>query len=119
MIEGGVDLIQLRGKTQSLDRPISDLAGKLHAITSAADIPLIMNDHAVVAAKVPLEGVHVGQDDDPLPQRAKKRAAKSLSENRRTVLSKHLAAQRRRRGLHRVRPDFCNAHQTRLSSRSV
>jgi thiamine-phosphate pyrophosphorylase len=63
MIEGGVDLIQLRGKT----RPISelvDLAGMLHQITSEAERPLIANDHVEIAQQVPLEGVHVGQDDD-------------------------------------------------------
>jgi thiamine-phosphate pyrophosphorylase len=28
--------------------------------------PLIVNDHAEVARRVPLEGVHVGQDDDSI-----------------------------------------------------
>jgi thiamine-phosphate pyrophosphorylase len=65
MIEGGVDLIQLRGKTQTLVQ-LTEIAVKLHTITSRADIPLIINDHALVAQSVPLEGVHVGQDDDPV-----------------------------------------------------
>ena len=65
MIDGEVDLIQLRAKKQSLAE-IVDLAGKLHAITSAAGIPLIVNDYAEVAAQVPVEGVHVGQDDDAI-----------------------------------------------------
>ena len=71
MIEGDVDLIQLRAKTQPLEE-IVDLAGKLHAITSAAGIPLIVNDYAEVAAKVPVEGVHLGQDDDSLSHARKK-----------------------------------------------
>ena len=65
MVEGDVDLIQLRGK----NRPISelvDLAGKLHQITSAAGRPLIANDHVEIAQQVPVEGVHVGQDDDAI-----------------------------------------------------
>jgi thiamine-phosphate pyrophosphorylase len=65
MIDGGVDLIQLRAKKFSLAE-IVDLAGKLHAITSAADVPLIVNDHGEVAAQVPIEGLHVGQDDDAI-----------------------------------------------------
>ena len=71
MIDGGVDLIQLRAKTQSLEE-IVDLAGKLHAITSVAGIPLIVNDYAEVAAKVPVEGVHLGQDDDSIAHARKK-----------------------------------------------
>jgi thiamine-phosphate pyrophosphorylase len=63
MIEGGVDLIQLRGKAKSVDELV-DLAGELHEITSAASIPLIVNDHAGVCRRVTVEGVHVGQDDD-------------------------------------------------------
>jgi thiamine-phosphate pyrophosphorylase len=71
MIDGGVDLIQLRAKTHSLEE-IVHLAGKLHAITSAAGIPLIVNDHAEVAAQIPVEGIHVGQDDDSIAHARKK-----------------------------------------------
>jgi len=63
MMEGGIDLMQLRGKQQPLARLI-ELAGELHEITSRSSIPLIVNDYVEVAAKVPVEGVHVGQDDD-------------------------------------------------------
>lgn len=65
MIDGGVDLIQLRGKQKSIDELV-DLATELHEITSRSSIPLIVNDHAEIAAKVPVEGVHVGQDDDSI-----------------------------------------------------
>jgi thiamine-phosphate pyrophosphorylase len=63
MIDGGVDLIQLRGKQRSVDELV-DLAVQLHEVTSRFSTPLIVNDHAEIAAKVPAEGVHVGQDDD-------------------------------------------------------
>jgi thiamine-phosphate pyrophosphorylase len=63
MIEGGVDLIQLRGKQKSLGE-LTDLAAELHQITSRSSIPLIINDHAEIAYHVPVEGVHIGQDDD-------------------------------------------------------
>src|SRR5437773_7101831 len=65
MIKGGVDLIQLRGKNQSIDELV-DLAAELHELTTRSFTPLIVNDHAEVASKVPVEGVHVGQDDDSI-----------------------------------------------------
>src|SRR3954471_14890557 len=63
MIRGGVDIIQLRGKQQPVDALV-DLAVRLHEITSKSGVPLIINDHAELARRVPLEGVHVGQDDE-------------------------------------------------------
>ncbi|HTH19668.1 MAG TPA: thiamine phosphate synthase [Candidatus Udaeobacter sp.] len=65
MIEGGVDLIQLRGKNKSL-RELIDLSAELHELTAKSSTPLIVNDHAEIAKRVPVEGVHVGQDDDPI-----------------------------------------------------
>ena len=59
MLEGGVDLIQLRGK-------LADVATALHQLTSKSSTPLIVNDYAEIATRVPLEGVHVGQDDDSI-----------------------------------------------------
>jgi thiamine-phosphate pyrophosphorylase len=76
MIDGGVDLIQLRAKKSPL-ADIVDLARKLHALTSAAGIPLIVNDYPEVAAHVPIEGVHVGQDDDAIAH-ARKKAARAV-----------------------------------------
>ena len=65
MITGGVDLIQLRGKGKSIDELV-DLASEIHEITAPSDTPLIINDHAEIAARVSVEGVHVGQDDDSI-----------------------------------------------------
>jgi len=65
MIEGGVDLIQLRGKNKSI-RELTDLSAELHELTAKSSTPLIVNDHAEIAKRVPVEGVHVGQDDDPI-----------------------------------------------------
>ncbi len=62
MIDGGVDLIQLRAKTQSLAE-ITALARELHEITVKRNVPLVINDHAEVAREIGAEGVHVGQDD--------------------------------------------------------
>ena len=65
MVKGGVDLIQLRGKKQSVDELV-DLAEELHELTSRSSTPLIVNDHAEIAQRVPVAGVHVGQDDDSI-----------------------------------------------------
>ena len=62
MIAGGVDIIQLRAKTLAVD-VITEIARELHRITSAANVPFVINDHAEVAREVPIDGVHVGQDD--------------------------------------------------------
>src|SRR5437867_3354361 len=63
MIKGGVDLIQLRGKERPIEELV-DLAAALHELTVRSSTPLIVNDHVEIAIRVPVEGVHVGQDDD-------------------------------------------------------
>ncbi len=65
MVEGGVDLIQLRGKARSFDELVN-LAAELHQLTTKSSTPLIVNDHAEIASQIPVEGVHVGQDDDSI-----------------------------------------------------
>ena len=55
MIEGGIDLIQLRGKGHSVEE-LASLATELHAITSPHATPLIINDHAEIARMVEVEG---------------------------------------------------------------
>lgn len=65
MIEGGVDLIQLRGKKKSIEE-LTVLAAELHKITAQSSIPLIVNDYVAIAQGLPIEGVHVGQDDDSI-----------------------------------------------------
>lgn len=63
LVAGGVDVVQLRGKNRSLDE-LSALAEKLQR--NSATIPLIANDYAEIAQRVQVQGVHVGQDDDPI-----------------------------------------------------
>jgi thiamine-phosphate pyrophosphorylase len=65
MVEGGVDLIQLRGKVKLPD-VLAGYAARLHEFTARACTPLIVNDHAEIARRVPVEGIHVGQDDDSI-----------------------------------------------------
>lgn len=63
LIEGGIDIIQLRAKKLPVDQ-VEALARLIHPVTRAAGIPFVINDHLEVAARVGTEGVHVGQDDD-------------------------------------------------------
>jgi len=62
MIDGGVDLIQLRAKARP-SAEIATTAAELHCMTMERDVPLIINDHPEIARIVSAEGVHVGQDD--------------------------------------------------------
>jgi thiamine-phosphate pyrophosphorylase len=63
LIAGGIDIVQLRGKNRSLDE-LSALAENL--LIRPAKVPLIANDHAEIAQRVQVQGVHVGQDDDSI-----------------------------------------------------
>ena len=82
MIEGEVDVIQLRAKKSALTDVI-DLARRLHKITSTSGVPLIVNDYAAVAAEVPVEGVHIGQDDDAIAT-ARQKAGRQILVGRST-----------------------------------
>jgi len=65
LCEGGIDLIQLRAKTHSPSE-IEAMALVMLPITRNLGVPLIINDHPIVAATVGSEGVHIGQDDLPV-----------------------------------------------------
>jgi thiamine-phosphate pyrophosphorylase len=93
MIEGGVDLIQLRGKEKPLDELI-DYAARLHQLTTRSSTPLIANDHAEIASQIPVEGVHVGQDDDSV-EVARRKAGREIVVGKSThSVEQALAAQR-------------------------
>ena len=93
MIQGGVDLIQLRGKKKSIGE-LEELSAELHGFAAESSTPLIVNDHAEIARRVPLEGVHVGQDDDPI-EIARRKAARDIFVGKSThSLEQARAAQR-------------------------
>jgi len=64
-IEGGIDAVQLREKGRSA-RERYELGRELRELTSAADVPLIVNDRIDLAAAVDADGVHLGDDDLPI-----------------------------------------------------
>ena len=65
-IQGGATIVQYRDKTSST-KDLINTARKLHAMTKAHNIPLLINDRLDVALAIRCEGVHIGQDDTPLP----------------------------------------------------
>ena len=93
MLEGGVDLIQLRGKARSIDELVY-LAAELHQLTTKSSTPLIANDHAEIASQIPVEGVHVRQDDDSI-EVARRKAGRQIVVGKSThSFEQALAAQR-------------------------
>lgn len=67
MIEGGIDVIQLRAKGRA-EEEIEDWAESLLPICREARVPLIMNDYPQIAARVGADGVHLGQDDGSMSE---------------------------------------------------
>lgn len=63
LCEGGVDLIQLRAK-KAAKSEVERLARQMQAVLLDFEVPLIINDHADIAAQIGCDGIHVGQDDD-------------------------------------------------------
>jgi thiamine-phosphate pyrophosphorylase len=93
MIEGGVDLIQLRGKNKSMGE-LLDLAAELHELAAKFSTPVIVNDYAEIARAAPVEGVHVGQDDDSIEVARQKAGREILIGKSTHSLEQACAAQR-------------------------
>jgi thiamine-phosphate pyrophosphorylase len=66
IIEGGAQIIQLRDK-HSKKMELLPVAQKLRELCSQADVLFIMNDYLDLATAVDADGLHVGQEDLPLP----------------------------------------------------
>jgi len=66
ILDAGADCIQLREKTKS-DRELLDLAKTLSQMCHSAGALFFLNDRCDLAALAGADGVHLGQDDLPLP----------------------------------------------------
>src|SRR3984957_45174 len=66
-VAGGVDIVQLREKLLPDDELLA-VAHASSALTRQLGALLIVNDRPWVAEKAGADGVHVGQDDMPVPQ---------------------------------------------------
>jgi thiamine-phosphate pyrophosphorylase len=64
-LEGGVDVVQLREKSAP-DGSIVDTGRRLRKLCDEHDALLIVNDRPDLAVACGADGVHVGQDDEPL-----------------------------------------------------
>ena len=65
-IAGGADTIQFRSKSGST-RGMINAAKQMKILCSGAGVPLIINDRVDIALAVGADGVHLGQDDFPIP----------------------------------------------------
>jgi len=66
LLDGGAAIIQLRAKSLA-PRDFLDLARLARAETRARDCRLIINDRADIALACDADGIHLGQEDLPLP----------------------------------------------------
>ena len=63
MMDGGVDIIQLRAK-DAADDDVLQMAKTLSPVLAEREVPLIINDHPWLVSLTGAAGCHVGQDDD-------------------------------------------------------
>ncbi|MGI8580520.1 MAG: thiamine phosphate synthase [Solirubrobacteraceae bacterium] len=86
-LRGGVDVVQLRDKDLGDDELLA-AAASFGAACRAHDALFIINDRPDLALAAKADGVHVGQDDVPVP-----RAREIAGEERLVGLSTHTPAQ--------------------------
>ncbi|MFF2499481.1 thiamine phosphate synthase [Peribacillus sp. NPDC058075] len=65
-VSGGVSIVQLREKNNS-SLSFYNKAFALKQLLNELSIPLIINDRVDIALAVAADGIHIGQDDLPLP----------------------------------------------------
>ncbi|MFS0762886.1 thiamine phosphate synthase [Peribacillus phoenicis] len=65
-VSGGVSIVQLREKNNS-SLSFYNKASALKQLLNKLSIPLIINDRVDIALAVAADGIHIGQDDLPLP----------------------------------------------------
>jgi thiamine-phosphate pyrophosphorylase len=66
-LTGSATLVQLRDKHGST-RAMIEQARALRAVLEPENIPLLINDRVDVALAAEADGVHIGQDDMPVPE---------------------------------------------------
>ena len=77
MVEGGVEVIQVRAKGM-LAPDILAVAAVVRPFTLDADVPLIINDHPFLVPRAEADGAHIGQDDGPIEAAREKAGAGKL-----------------------------------------
>jgi thiamine-phosphate pyrophosphorylase len=97
LVQGGVDLIQLRAKKLPL-AAIAELGKKMRAIIPSAgpraSVLFILNDHPELVSEIGADGIHVGQDDLSV-ERARARAGDGIVVGKSThALDQAIAAEK-------------------------
>jgi thiamine-phosphate pyrophosphorylase len=87
VLDGGVDLVQLRMKEAS-DEEIIATARRFGGVCAQHGALLILNDRPDLVAEAEADGVHVGQDDVPVAE-----ARSIVGSDRLVGLSTHTSAQ--------------------------
>ena len=67
MLDGGVGVLQLRAK-KFAPAPIRVLAEEILPVCRGFGVPFLLNDHPDLVPLTGADGVHVGQDDLPVPR---------------------------------------------------
>lgn len=67
LLAGGAEIIQLRAKKQSRDA-MRAILEQIIPLFERCPVPLIVNDDLELALEFPGLGLHIGQDDIPVPQ---------------------------------------------------
>ncbi|MBI4284233.1 MAG: thiamine phosphate synthase [Chloroflexi bacterium] len=66
VIQGGARIIQLRDKVQNKEKVLA-VARQLRTLCAEHDVLFIINDYLDVTLATDADGIHVGQDDLPVP----------------------------------------------------
>jgi len=67
LLEGGVEILQLRAK-KALPEAIRAVAAEVLPVCREFGVPFVLNDHPDLVGPTGADGVHVGQDDLPVPR---------------------------------------------------
>jgi len=77
LLEGGVKILQLRMKDQSL-KLIEEKAKKILELKKKYEFTFILNDAVDLATELPVDGIHVGENDLPVTEVRKQVGAYKL-----------------------------------------
>lgn len=68
LLEGGIQVLQLRMKGEKNDEKVRETALNILELKKSHSFTFILNDFVNIAAEIPCDGVHVGQDDLDIAQ---------------------------------------------------
>ena len=90
-LEGGARLLQLRDKARDKGEALP-LARRLRELCRDHDALLIVNDHADLALAAEADGVHLGQQDLPLPEARRVLAPRQVAGRSNATLEEAMAS---------------------------